>query len=102
MSNFKRMHIIAGSFAIFCLVWQFPDMRAVFDANWQRGIGFIGGVALGGYMFGCVFGLLVNLVLSIFRRGNKVINAMLLTALGIILLVFFWKVGLKIYYLYIN
>jgi len=100
MSNLKRMQIIAGIIAILCLVFMFPRCLEVLNDNWQRGIGFIGGVAVFGYMFGCVFGLLVNLVLHICRK-NKFINAMVLTAVGIILLGFFWKVGLKIYY-YLN
>lgn len=86
MSNFKRMHIIAGIVAILCLVFMFPRCWEVFNANWQRGIGFIGGVAVGGYMFGCVLGLLVNLIPSICRK-IKISKTKLMIFLGTILLI---------------
>jgi hypothetical protein len=68
MSNFKRMHIIAGTLAIIFLVWMFPKCWEVLNTNWQKGIGFTAGIAMGGYMLGCVVGLLLNLILHLFHK----------------------------------
>ena len=66
MSNFKRMHIVAGTLAIICLLLMSSKCWDTFNDDWRRGIGFTASVVMGGYMLGCVVGLLVNLAFLLF------------------------------------
>ena len=70
MSNFRRMSRIAGTITIICLIWQFPKWWEVLSTDWQRGTGFVAGMAIGAYLLGCVVGLLVNLIILIFRKKS--------------------------------
>lgn len=99
MSNFKRMHFIALIVAILCFLLGFPRCLEEINSDWQRGTGFIGGVAFGGYMFGCIYGILINLILGICRK-NKVFGIILLIPIGLFLLLFAWKVFRKSYNFY--
>lgn len=68
MSNFKRMHIVAGTLAIICLIFMSSKCWNIFNDDWRRGIGFTASIAMGGYMLGCIVGLLVNMIFFLFRR----------------------------------
>ena len=68
MSNFKRMHILGGMLAIIFLVWQFPKCIEAFEDEWQSGVGFISSLAIGGYVFGCLLGLGLNLLKVLFEK----------------------------------
>ena len=67
MSNFKRMYIIAGTVAIVSLIWLFPKWSESISQDWQGGISFTAGIAMAGYMLGCIFGLVINSLLTLFR-----------------------------------
>ena len=82
MSNFKWIHFIAVIVALLCFLLGFPKCLEEFNSDWQRGTGFLIGVAFGGYMFGCVNGFLINLILDIYRK-NKVFGIILLIPIGL-------------------
>ena len=71
MSNFKRIHIIAGTVAIVSLIWLFPKWSESISQDWQGGISFTAGIAMAGYMLGCIFGFVINLLLILFRGPSS-------------------------------
>ena len=97
MGYYKRMNVIAIPVAIALLALMLPRCLEVFNSDWQRGIGFIGGATIASYLFGCLIGLSVNFILQV---RNKLIRIVLLIPIGVFLLVLVLKVSLKLYYLY--
>lgn len=95
MSNLKRMNIIAISVAIALLAYMSPRCLEVLNEDLARGVGFIGGAGIGAYLFGCIIGLLVNLILYVSRK-NKVVRIILLIPIGLFLLLVVWKIFLKL------
>jgi hypothetical protein len=65
------MHIIAGTVAIVSLIWLFPKWSESISQDWQGGISFTSGIAMVGYMLGCIFGLVINLLLTLFRGPSS-------------------------------
>mgnify|MGYP001219275638 FL=1 len=71
MINFKRIHYLAGSVALVCLIWQFPKCHEEIIEDWQLGIRFTAGVAIGAYLLGYIAGLVVNFTLLLFHKDDK-------------------------------
>jgi len=95
MGYYKRMNVIAIPVAIALLALMLPRCLEVFNSDWQRGIGFIGGATIASYLFGCLIGLSVNFILQV---RNKLIRIILLIPVGLFLLLIAWKTLLKLIY----
>ena len=63
------MHLIAGTMAIVFLVWFTPRLVEAMVQNWQDAFGFAASIVLGGYMIGCLAGVVVNFVLMFFQEN---------------------------------
>ena len=68
MSNFKRMHLIAGTMAILLLMWFYPMLADATLQNWKSGLKLTSSVAILGYTLGCLCGLAINFFLEIFPK----------------------------------
>ena len=68
MRNFKRMHLIGGSLALVFLIWQSPKCWDSLNESFSDGAQFTASIAIGGYLLGCILGLLTNLVCLVFRK----------------------------------
>ena len=67
-SSFKRMHLIGGSIALFLLIWQSPKCWNSLIESFSEGVKLTASIAIGGYLLGCMLGLLINLLPLIFRK----------------------------------
>jgi hypothetical protein len=63
------MHLIAGTSAIVFLLWFTPKLVDAIVQDWQEAVGFAASIVLGGYMTGCLVGLLVNVVLVLLQKN---------------------------------
>ena len=68
MNNLRRMHMIAGSLAILCIVGNLPKIVEAFKIDWQNGISLLSTLAIGGYLLGCAMGAIVNLFIGWIRK----------------------------------
>jgi len=69
--NFRRAHLLGGTFAIVFLIWQFPNCWEQIITDWKKGSGYTASIALGGFLFGCVVGIVVNLFVALIRSSQK-------------------------------
>ena len=53
------------------MIWQFPKCWEKLLVDWQEGIGFMAGMALTGYFFGCILGAIVNVFLMFVTDKEK-------------------------------
>ena len=70
MSNFRRMHLIGGTLALALLILQSPKWWNSLNESFSEGAQLTASIAIGGYLLGCILGLLINLVYLVFRKES--------------------------------
>ena len=68
MSNFRRMHIIAGTTGLAFILFNVPMLMDSIQNDWKKAIELLSTLAIGGYLCGCVLGAVVNLGLYLWQK----------------------------------
>ena len=71
MNNLGSMHILAGTTALVCILWNFLKIIEAFEDGWQNGASLLSTLAIGGYLLGCVIKGITNLILYICKREKQ-------------------------------
>jgi len=61
------MHILGGTLALVCILWNFPKIMEAFKVDWLNGTSLLSTLAIGGYLLGCIMSGAINLAYSIFK-----------------------------------
>ena len=61
------MHILGGTLALVCILWNFPKIMEAFKVDWQNGTSLLSTLAIGGYLLGWIMSGAINLAYSIFK-----------------------------------
>ena len=62
------MHVLGGTLALVCILWNISKIMEAFKVDWQNGTSLLSTLAIGGYLLGCMVGGAVNLAYSIFKN----------------------------------
>ena len=67
MNILRKMHILGGTLALICILWNFPKIMEAFKVDWQNGTSLLSTLAIGGYLLGCIVSGTINQAYSIFK-----------------------------------
>jgi hypothetical protein len=65
------MHILGGTLALVCILWNFPKIMEAFKVDWQNGTSLLSTLAIGGYLLGCIMNGTINLAYAIFKNKDQ-------------------------------
>lgn len=65
------MHILGGTLALVCILWNFPKIMEAFKVDWQNGTSLLSTLAIGGYLLGWIMSGAINLAYSIFKNKEQ-------------------------------
>ena len=65
------MHILGGTLALICILWNSPKIMEAFKVDWQNGASLLSTLAIGGYFLGCIVSGAINLAYSIFKNKEQ-------------------------------
>ena len=65
------MHILGGTLALICILWNFPKIMEAFKVEWQNGTSLLSTLAIGGYLLGCIMSGAINLAYSMFKDKKQ-------------------------------
>ena len=65
------MHILGGTLALICILWNFPKIMEAFKVDWQNGTSLLSTLAIAGYLLGCIVSGAINLTYSIFKNKEQ-------------------------------
>jgi hypothetical protein len=68
MSKLRKMHILAGTIALICILWNSSKIIDSFDDGWKHGASLLSTLAIGGYLLGLVMTVIINFISSISKR----------------------------------
>jgi hypothetical protein len=71
MSKFKKMHMMGGTVAIICIMWNFTITKEAFITDWQKGSSLLSSLAIGGYMVGSAIAGIITIVLKFFQTKDR-------------------------------
>jgi len=65
------MHILGGTLALICILWNISKIMEAFKVDWQNGTSLLSTLAIGGYLLGCIVSGAINLAYSIFKKKEQ-------------------------------
>lgn len=65
------MHILGGTLALICILWNSLKIMEAFKIDWQNGTSLLSTLAIGGYLLGCIMSGTINLAYSIFKNKQQ-------------------------------
>ena len=65
------MHILGGTLALICILWNSLKIMEAFKIDWQNGTSLLSTLAIGGYLLGCIMSGTINLAYSIFKNKEQ-------------------------------
>ena len=65
------MHILGGTLALVCILWNISKIMEAFKVDWQNGTSLLSTLAIGGYLLGCIMSGTINLAYSIFKNKQQ-------------------------------
>jgi len=65
------MHILGGTLALICILWNFPKIMEAFKIDWQIGTSLLTTLAIGGYLHGSIMSGAINLAYTIFKNKQQ-------------------------------
>jgi len=65
------MHILGGTLALICILWNSPKIMETFKIDWQNGTSLLSTLAIGGYLLGSIMSGAINLANSIFKNKEQ-------------------------------
>ena len=65
------MHILGGTLALICILWNISKIMEAFKVDWQNGTSLLSTLAIGGYLLGCIVSGAINLAYSIFENKEQ-------------------------------
>ena len=64
------MHLIGGVLALALLILQSSKCWNSLNENFSEGVQLTASIAIGGYLLGCILGLIINLVYLVFGKES--------------------------------
>ena len=65
------MHILGGTLALICILWNVSKIIEAVKVDWQNGTSLLSTLAIGGYLLGCIMNGAINLTYSIFKNKKQ-------------------------------
>lgn len=71
MGKLRKIHILGGTLALLCILWNIFKIMEAFKIDWQKGTTLLSTLAIGGYLLGCIMSGTINLAYSIFKNKEQ-------------------------------
>jgi hypothetical protein len=71
MSKLRKMHILGGTLALVCILWNVSKIIEAFKVDWQNGASLLSTLAIGGYFLGCTVSGAINLAFKTFKEKEQ-------------------------------
>ena len=71
MGKLRKMHILGGTLALVCILWNVSKIIEAFKVDWQNGASLLSTLAIGGYFLGCIVSGAINLAFKTFKEKEQ-------------------------------